>query len=183
MYRALASEEAAARGDEREPPPPSINDDDTGNKRSDRPPAAGSRPRLHATISRYFDEDSDLPFSADAARAKPPDAAEAAAAASSGPKLPHQSLDKRACEALARDAAVLVSDPSFRGRRDHSDGFQDDGGWRGARVGGVGGDLGGMAPHAWLLKVSRERVGGWGWGGYDIKVIFMYLCVCVLLSE
>ena len=135
------------------------DDDDTGNKRSDRHPATGSRPRLHATISRYFDEDSDLPCSAEAARAKPPDAAEAAAAASSGPKLPHQPLDKRACEALARDAAVLVSDPSFRGRRDHSDGFQDDSGWRGSRVGGNGGDLSGMAPHAWLLKVSRERVG------------------------
>lgn len=91
--------------------------------------------------------------------------------------LPHQALADRACELLVRDASVLVSDPSFRGRLDagFDDGYGGDGGGlgffdtstgrtsglrggAGARGGGGGRDgVSGMAAHAWLLKV-RCRV-------------------------
>lgn len=88
--------------------------------------------------------------------------------------LPHQPLDKRACEVLVRDASVLVTHPSFQGRLDA--GF-DDGFGSGVSGGGGGGGLGffdvatgttasagggggagvrGMAPHSWLLKVSED---------------------------
>ncbi|CAM9502752.1 unnamed protein product, partial [Sphacelaria rigidula] len=86
--------------------------------------------------------------------------------------LPHQALADRACELLVRDASVLVSDPSFRGRLDagFDDGYGGDGGGlgffdtstgrtsglrggAGARGGGGGRDgVSGMAAHAWLLK-------------------------------
>ena len=82
--------------------------------------------------------------------------------------LPHQPLDKRACEVLVRDASVLVTDPSFQGRLDagFDDGFGSGGGGLGyfdvatgtTAVTGGGGGMGvrGMAPHSWLLKVSED---------------------------
>lgn len=88
--------------------------------------------------------------------------------------LPHQPLDKRACEVLVRDASVLVTDPSFQGRLDA--GFDDSfgGGSGGGGLGffdvatgttaaaGGGGGAGarGMAPHSWLLKVNEDVVCG-----------------------
>lgn len=87
-------------------------------------------------------------------------------------RLPHQPLEDRVCELLIRDASVLISDPSFRGRLDA--GFDDGYGGGRDRAGGglgffdmstgrtgvVGGGAGagprGMASHSWLLKVSRS---------------------------
>lgn len=156
-----------------------------GSSGSDKP--AGL---LHATISRYFDdgpvaqapssgakgpEDSLLPAGEAGARPAeietemPP--ATAAAPAPVMPQtavssLPHSTLNQRACEVLVRDASVLMSDPSFRGRLEA--GSQDDYGGGGRTGGGLGffdvvaggtaaagggGAGGGMAPHSWLLKV------------------------------
>ena len=107
--------------------------------------------------------------------------AAAAAAAEAAAKvreeaLPHQPLDKRACEVLVRDASVLVTDPSFQGRLNA--GFDDGYGGAGSGGGGLGffdaatggtaaagGGGGGtprigMAPHSWLLKVSGRVVFG-----------------------
>ena len=86
--------------------------------------------------------------------------------------LPHQPLDKRACEVLVRDASVLVTDPSFQGRLDtgFDDGFGGGGGLgffdvatgtTSAAGGGGGTGVRGMAPHSWLLKV-REGLVLWG---------------------
>lgn len=86
--------------------------------------------------------------------------------------LPHQPLDKRACEVLVRDASVLVTDPSFQGRLDagFDDGFGGGGSGGGlgffdvatgatAAAGGGGGTgARGMAPHSWLLKVNGDAV-------------------------
>lgn len=169
MYRALAEE--ASRRDEPTSTPQS-------HSRNTSTPAGA----LQATISRYFDEgprrssaavdnsQRSHGSSSSSDRGDKPDAVASTSVTSSTvgvtpsssstttplPRLPHEPLDERACDTLVRDASVLVSDPSFRGRIS----FEDDGlGWRAGEGGGVGvgGGASGMAPHAWLLKVRKGR--------------------------
>lgn len=152
MYRALAAE--ASRGDE------SIS------SRSTSTPAGA----LQATISRYFDEgprrsSGAVDNSHGSHGSSDGEVASVSVTSSTSgvtsslstslPRLPHEPLDERACDALVRDASVLVSDPSFRGRVS----FEDDGlDWKAGGGGGVGvgGGASGMAPHAWLLKVRKK---------------------------
>lgn len=153
MYSALAAE--ASRGDE---PTSSPN----SQSRSTSTPAGA----LQATISRYFDEGPRRRSAAvdNSHRGHGNGDGELASVSVTSstagvtllPRLPHEPLDERACDALVRDASVLVSDPSFRGRVS----FEDDGlEWRAGGGGGVGvgGDARSMAPHAWLLKVRERR--------------------------
>lgn len=191
VYRALAAETvdkdenrdqrrrshpSGKRGTSEASAPAKDPDNDTDSGAGDQPAR-----QLHATISRYFDEGpatlgrASLEGGCESgpARRDNPngkdcnDSAGAMSNQASPPPsvpLPHQPLDKRACEVLIRDASVLVSDPSFRGRLDA--GFDDFGGGgggggglgffdvvQGGTASAGGGNGGGLAPHAWLLKV------------------------------
>lgn len=160
-----------ARGDSC---PPGADGDSTGgtSPSGDHVASSGDTPVDADSVSMVVD-------GVEAATAREPTAASASGIAlrdeegkaeKRAEALPHQTLDKRACEVLVRDASVLVTDPSFQGRLNA--GFDD-----GYGGGGCGGGLGffdvaarataaaggrggagatGVAPHSWLLKVNED---------------------------